>query len=73
MKIAHMYKNSDKETLNQLLNRYRDTPHPATGLPPVAMLFRDGKRTVSPRKLVTNGDVSLARESDKQMKQERTE
>ena len=72
MKIAHMYKNSEKETLNQLLNRHRDTPHPATDLPPVAMLFRDGKRTVFPRKLVTNSDVSLARESDKQMKQERT-
>ena len=31
MKIVHMNKNSEKETLNQLLNNYRDTPHPATG------------------------------------------
>ena len=31
MKIVHMYKNSEKETLNELLNNYRDTPHPATG------------------------------------------
>ena len=49
MKIAHMNKNLEKETLNQLLNNYRETPHPATGLRPAAMLFRDGKRTVFPR------------------------
>ena len=57
MKIAPMNKNSEKETLNQLLKNYRDTPHPATGLVPAAMLFRDGKRTVFPRKLVTDSDV----------------
>ena len=53
MKIAHMNKNSEKETLSQLLNNYRDTRHPATGLSPAAMLFRDGEQTVFPRKLVT--------------------
>ena len=37
------------------------------------MLFRDGKRLVFSRKLVTNSDVSLAREGDKQMRQERTD
>ena len=73
MKIAHMNKNSEKETLNQLLNNYIETPHPAIGLPPAAMLFRDGKRTVFPRKLVTDSDVSLARERDEQMKQEGTD
>ena len=73
MKIGYINKISEKETLNQLLNNYRDTPHPATSLPPAAMLFRDGKQTVFPRKLVTDSDVSLARERDKQMKQERTE
>ena len=72
MKIAHMNKNSEKETLNQLLNNYGDTPHTATGLPPAAMLFRDGKWTVFPRKIVTYSDVSLARERDKRMTQERT-
>ena len=68
-----MNKNLEKETLNQLLNNYGDTSHPATGLRPAAMLFRDGKRTVFPRKLATNSDVSLTRERDKQMKQERTD
>ena len=37
------------------------------------MLFRDGKRLVFSRKLVTNSDASLAREGDKQMRQERTD
>ena len=46
-----------KRDLNQLLNNYRDTPHPATGLAPAAMLFRDGKRTVFPRKFVADSDV----------------
>ena len=31
MKIAHMNKNLEKETLDQLLNNYRDTTHPAIG------------------------------------------
>ena len=73
MKIAHMNKNSEKETLNQLLNNYRNIRHPATGSPPAAMLFMDDKRTVFPRKLVTDSDVSLARERHKQIKQERTD
>ena len=73
MKIGYVNKNSEKDTLNQLLNNYRDTPHPATSLPPAAMLFRDVKETVFPRKLVTDSDLSLARERDKQMKQERTD
>ena len=42
-------------------------------LPPAAILFRNGKRIVFPRKLVTHSDVSLARERYKQMKQERTD
>ena len=43
MKIAHMNKNSEEKTPDQLLNNYRDTPHPATGLSPAAILFRDGE------------------------------
>ena len=48
VKIAHMNKNSEKENLDQLLNNYRDTPHPA------ADSFRDGKQTVFTRELVTD-------------------
>ena len=39
MKRDYINKNSEKETLNQLLNNYRDTPHPAKSLPPAAMLW----------------------------------
>ena len=45
-KIGHSNKYSEKKTLDQLLNNYRNNPHSATGLSPAATLFRDGKRTV---------------------------
>ena len=44
MKIAHMNKENKKDTLELLLNNYRDTPHPATRLTPASMLLRDDKR-----------------------------
>ena len=44
MKIAHMNKENEKDTLELLPNNYRDTPHPATGLTPASILFRDDKR-----------------------------
>ena len=34
MKIAHHNKTPATEALSQLLNNYRNTPHPATGIPP---------------------------------------
>ena len=43
IKIAHMNKENEKDTLELLLNNYRHTPHPATGLTPASMLFRDDK------------------------------
>ena len=30
--------------LNGPLGNYRDTPHPATRIPPASMIFRDGKK-----------------------------
>ena len=41
MKMAHHDKRSEQVALKHLLSNYRNTPHPATGLPPAAMLFRD--------------------------------
>ena len=41
MKIARHKKVLEREALQQLLTNYRDTPHPATGIAPSAMLFRD--------------------------------
>ena len=47
MKIVHMNKENEKYTLEVLLNNYRDIPHPATGLTPASMLFRDDKRSIN--------------------------
>ena len=68
MKIAHMNKHSEKDTPEQLLDNYRDTPHSATGLTPSAMLFRDDKQTSFPRQPVTERDIEIAREHDEQRK-----
>ena len=37
MKIANHNRESEKEAIRCLLENYRDTPHPATGIPPSAM------------------------------------
>ena len=73
MKIANHNQLSEKDTLQQLLNNYRDTPHPATGIPPCEMMFRDGVRNIFPRVGVTYEDVLLARDKDKILKDRRQE
>ena len=57
MKIAHMNKENEKDNLELLLNNYRDTPHPTTGLTPASMLFRDDKCSTFPRKSVRTKDI----------------
>ena len=57
MKIAHMNKENEKDTLELLLNNHRDTPHPATRLTPASMLFRDDKCSTFPRKSVRTKDI----------------
>ena len=71
MKIAHENKASKREALQQLLNNYRDTPHPATALPPGSMMFRHGYRTTLPRVNVDPQQVDEARVRDQHQKQER--
>ena len=39
MKVDKFDRISEKYALQNLLNNYRDTPHPATGVPPASMLF----------------------------------
>ena len=73
MKIAHMNKENEKDTLELLLNNYRDTPHPATRLTPASMLFRDDKRSIFPRKSVRTKDIIEAKEKDQKMKVQRTD
>ncbi|CAB4011689.1 Transposon Tf2-9 poly [Paramuricea clavata] len=61
MKIAYQTRAPEKETLERTLNNYRHTPHPATGIPPAAMMFRDGQRYDFPRTYATEEDVRRAR------------
>ena len=44
MKIGAKQGALERETLKRTINIYRQTPHPATGLPPASVLFRDGYR-----------------------------
>ena len=71
MKIAHGSRSSEKEALKDLLINYRDTPHPATGVPPAAMLFRDGTKSAFPRRSISAKRVEEALTRDKVTKQER--
>ena len=68
MKIAHATGGNEKEAINLLLNNFRNTPHPATGLSPSSMLFRDGEQSVFPRKTCTDQEVKAARKRDMERK-----
>lgn len=71
-KIAPLHLSSNtKESLKLLLRNYRDTPHRATGVTPLPMLFKDDKCSSFPRKNVTDTDSNRAREAIKKQKQER--
>ena len=61
MKIAYHNRAPENDTLNQLLMNYRDTPHPAPGVAPAAMLFRDAHQSNFPRHPVTEDDIMCAR------------
>ena len=71
MKVAKYDRISEKSALQNLLNDYRDTPHPATGVPPASMLFRDGMNGVFPRSCITEIEVKDARKKDSSMKRDR--
>ena len=71
MKVAKYDRISEKSALQNLLNDCRDTPHPATGVPPASILFRDGMNGIFPRRCVTEIDVKDARKKDSSMKRDR--
>ena len=73
MKTALHSKVSEEEALEQALSNYRQTPHPATGLQPGAVLFRDGMRCDFPRKAVSEKQVCVARNRDYEQKKEKEE
>ena len=64
MKIAHRNKVPERTALQQLLDSYRDTPHPATRVSPAAMLFRDGQKGTFPRRSASPEEIVRARMFD---------
>ena len=73
MKIAHQHKQGEAAALSNLLNNYRNTPHPATRITPNDMFFRDSPQSIFPRKKVCDDDVYNARIHDANTKQKRQE
>lgn len=73
MKIDRHTSRNESKALREALKTYRQTPHPATGIPPASMMFRDGLNHKFPRKGSTEQDVENARELDTQKKSERQE
>ena len=71
MKIANFRNTSEESALQQLLENYRDTPHPATGISPASMMFRDGQEGIFPRNIATDSAIQKAREKDAKLKETR--
>ena len=69
MKIAKQNRTSEKEALSQLLSNYRDTPHPATGVTPNDMMFRDPPQSSFPRRDISEQQVKDARIRDADLKE----
>ena len=68
MKAAY-YNNTDKEeALKQLLISYRSTPHPATGEPPGAIVFRNGYNSDFPRRAIDDEAAEAAFQLDNNKK-----
>ena len=64
LKISGHHGLSEKQALQSTLNNYRQTPHPATGVAPANMLFRDGIKSQFPRKPSSNDDIASAKQRD---------
>ncbi|CAB4041352.1 Hypothetical predicted protein [Paramuricea clavata] len=68
MKIGHQKGVVDNKTLKRTMNNNQQIPHPATGIPPAAMLFRDGQRLEFPRRCATEEKARKAKETDRNRK-----
>ena len=73
MKIASHNKSTETGALTDLLTNYRDTPHPATGVTPNDMMFRDPPQTSFPRRSVPEKNINEARIRDSALKHARQE
>ena len=72
LKIATRNKVPESEAIKNLLESYRDTPHPATGIPPSAMIFRDQPQSHFHSRKLSDEEVENARTRDKMIKESRT-
>ena len=71
MKVSKHDRASEEKAIRDTLKTYRQTPHPATGIPPANFIFRDGVKTEFPRKPSSSQVVSQAREKDAILKKTR--
>ena len=69
MKIGAKTGIPEKESLKSVIQSYRQTPHPATGLPPAAMIFRDGFRGDFPRQQISDSEIDAAKLRDSHLRQ----
>jgi hypothetical protein len=73
LKIGHRNHQSEAQNVQEVLNSYRQTPHPSTGIPPADMMFRDGLRSTFPRRTVTDDLVAQSRQRDLKLKMKNEE
>ena len=71
MKIANYNGTSEKPALDNLLQNYRDTPHPSTGISPAAMIFGSSMSDAFPSRTANKDDVEAGISLDKQQKSAR--
>ena len=71
LKVGFQNNVAEKETLKKMINSYRQTPHPATGIAPADMMFRDGLKSNFPRRKLNDDDIKKAKERDLQLKKMR--
>jgi hypothetical protein len=73
MKLCHYQGSSEGDALKGALNSYRQTPHPATGVPPANMMFRDGIKAQFPRRGASDGEIAAAKQKDLEQKERHQE
>ena len=71
MKIAHYTGSNEQKTLTKLLDNYRDTPDPATGIPPSGMMCRNTFSNTFPSKAISDSEVELSKAHDHHLKEKR--
>ena len=69
-KIGFRNKEREADTIQSALKTYRQTPHPATNIPPASMLFRDGVRSGFPRAAFSEEEIKESQARDHKLKQQ---